>query len=194
MLRPSARQSHTAGGHVPRIAVGEQLAFADQGSNTRPQHQVADLPVGLEVVCHRVADNAGDLPPFRGRSFDQKRIKVVDRCRNQTRWRHDTKGRVLHSQPAPVPTGFFPLLGCDGPFGPEQRPQSIRQNQRDRGRSRSRNVDYVIRSIAKPVSHGQKECEFPRGVASEPDNESVIGCRDTVPERLEVILTLRHVI
>ena len=91
------RQPHATRPHIPRIAIGEELALLDQGDEARQQHDVADLHVRVAVVGHCRSDDVRGAPPFPCCLFEDRGIEVIDRRGGKARRCHHTKRRVLAS-------------------------------------------------------------------------------------------------
>src|SRR5580704_6369734 len=116
----SARQPN-ARGHVRGVALGHQLALANQRGDTRLQHEVTDLEKGFGVVANRIVNDASDLLPFDGRLFQKRRVEVVDRRRGQTGFRDDAERSVVAPQPSPRFPALLLLLSRDRLLRSKQR-------------------------------------------------------------------------
>jgi hypothetical protein len=176
------------------IAVGEQLPSPTRAT-TRARSIVADLPVGLELYVIVSPHNARDLPPFLGRSFDQQRIKVVDRGAETKPIGVTTRKGAFSTPTAPVPTRFLPLYWMRRAVSVRAATSvdPVRTSERRGDRAPVTSTMSYDRSQAGSAASQRTRVSCARG-RPEPDNELDYRLSDTVPERLEVIFTLRHVI
>lgn len=62
----SSRKPDSTGLDLPGIALSDELSFVDEGDQSRLQHNVADLVVGLKAQTHRVPDYVRHSSPLWG--------------------------------------------------------------------------------------------------------------------------------
>jgi hypothetical protein len=91
-----------ATGHLPRFAIGNQLARFDQRDNPCQQHQIAYLDVRFPVVSHGVAHKKPDLLPFCCRTLQKRRVEMINASRYKALLGHNPKWRVFFLQAPPT--------------------------------------------------------------------------------------------